>query len=68
MATKEIGTVDRSSDETALRDVWYARVLAERGHRVAIKVDLPNSATTGLNKALGQDKVSARRSLRSIAP
>ena len=68
MVTKEIGTVDRSSDETAMRNAWYARVLAEQGHRVPIKVDLPNSATTGLNKALGQDKVSARRSLRSIAP
>ena len=59
MVTKEIGTVDRSSDETAMRDVWYARVLAEQGHRVPIKVDLPNSATARPNKASRQEKVSA---------
>ena len=34
MTPKEIGTVDRNSDETALRDVWYARVLAEQGYRM----------------------------------
>ena len=59
MATKEIATVDRNSDETALRDVWYARVLAEQGRRVPVKVDLPSSATARPNRALRQDKVSA---------
>ena len=55
MTTKETGTVDRNADETALRDVWYARVLAEQGRCIPIKVDLSNSAT-------------ARLSLRSTAP
>ena len=45
MTTKEPGTVDRNSDETALREVWYARVLVEQGRRIPIKVDLSNSAT-----------------------
>ena len=48
MATKEIGTADRNSDETALRDVWYARVLLEQGRPIPIKVDLSNSATARL--------------------
>ena len=50
MATKEIGTGDRNSDETALRDVWYARVLLEQGHPIPIKVDLSNSATARPNR------------------
>ena len=59
MTTKETGTVDRNSDETALREVWYARVLVEQGRRIPIKVDLSNSATARPNRASRQDKVSA---------
>ena len=50
MATKEIGTGDRNSDETALRDVWHARVLLEQGRPIPIKVDLSNSATARPNR------------------
>ena len=59
MTTKETGTVDRNSNETALRDVWYARVLVEQGRRIPIKVDLPTIATEQPNRASRQDKVSA---------
>ena len=59
MTTKETGTVDRNADETALRDVWYARVLAEQGRCIPIKVDLSNSATARLNRASRPDKVFA---------
>ena len=57
MTTKETGTVDRNVDETALRDVWYARVLAEQGRCIPIKADLSNSATAPLNRASHQDKL-----------
>jgi hypothetical protein len=59
VATKKIRTVDRNPDESTLRDVWYARVLLERGHRIPIKVDLSDSATAGPNRTSRQDKVSA---------
>ena len=59
MTTKETDTVDLNADETALRDVWYARVLAEQGRRIPIKVDLSNSATARLSRASRQDKVFA---------
>ena len=59
MTTKGTGTVDQSVDETALRDVWYARVLAEQGRCIPIKVDSSNSATARLNRASRQDKVFA---------
>jgi len=59
MATKEIGTADRNADETALRDVWYARVLLEQGRPIPIKVDLFDSATARPNRTPRQDKVSA---------
>jgi len=58
VTTKEPGTVDRSGNDTALRDVWYGRVLAEQG-RIPIRVDLPNSATPRPNRASRQEKVSA---------
>ena len=48
MTEKKTSTVDRNVKETALRDVWYARVLAEQGRDIAIKVDLPNSATDAM--------------------
>ena len=59
MTTKKPGIADRNTDETALRDVWYARVLAEQGHRIPIKVDLSNSTTARPNRASRQDKVPA---------
>jgi hypothetical protein len=59
VTTKETGTVDRNADETALRDVWYARVLAEQGRCIPIKVDLSNNATARFNRASRQDKVFA---------
>jgi len=59
MATKEIGTADRNADETALRDVWYARVLLEQGRPIPIKVDLSDSATARPNRSSRHDKVSA---------
>ena len=40
MTTKETGTVDQNANETALRNVWYARVLVEQGRRIPIKVEL----------------------------
>ena len=59
MTTKEPGTVDRNANETALREVWYGRVLAEQGRGIPIKVDLANSTTPRPNRASRQDKVSA---------
>jgi hypothetical protein len=59
VTTKEPSTVDRNANETALREVWYGRVLAEQGRRIPIKVDLSKSATPRPNRASRQDKVSA---------
>ena len=59
MTTKENSTVDRNANETALRNVWYTRVLVEQGRLIPIKVDLSNSATARLNRASRQDKVFA---------
>ena len=59
MTTKETGTVDLNADETALRDVWYARVLLEQGRPIPIKVDLSDTATARPNRASRRDKVSA---------
>jgi hypothetical protein len=59
VTTKENSTVDRNANETALREVWYARVLVEQGLRIPIKVDLPTSAIARPNRASRQDKVSA---------
>ena len=59
MATEEIGTADRNAAETALRDVWYARVLLEQGRPIPIKVDLSDTATARPNRASRRDKVSA---------
>lgn len=56
MTTKE---VDRNADETALRDVWYARVLAEQGRGIPIKADLSDRATARPDRASRRDKVSA---------
>ena len=67
MLTKKIGTVDRNADEAALRDVWYARVLLEQGHRIPIKVDLSDIATAGPNRPHGKTKFLPRLSLRSTA-
>ena len=59
MTTKENSTVDRNANETALRNVWYARVLVEQGRLIPIKVDLPTSAMARPNRASRQDEVSA---------
>ena len=59
MATKEIGAVDRNAEETALRDVWYARVLLDQGRDISIKGDLSDSATARPNRTSRQDNVSA---------
>ena len=65
MTTKETGTVDRNSNETALRDVWYARVLVEQGRRIPIKVDLLPLRQSSLIELHGRTKFLPRLSLRS---
>jgi hypothetical protein len=67
VTTKETDTVDLNADETALRDVWYARVLAEQGRRIPIKVDLSNNATARNLEPHARIKFLPRLSLRSTA-
>ena len=64
MTTKELGTVDRNANETALREVWYGRVLAEQGRGIPIKVDL-TVQHRDLIEPHGRTKFLPRRSLRS---